>query len=136
MEAQAQPVQMLEGLISERANGVLANAGKQQIAQLLEARIGDVADAVGDHQHYRHGDAHHQRLVALGGLAQAVDDALVSEGHERRRDLARHQRDRRQHDAQPKIGSAFGPDVAPEVHRRRKERAFRGDLRGLRTAIG
>ena len=110
-----QPVQMLEGLEGQLAHGMLADAGEQDVAELLEAGIDDVADAIGDDQHHRHGDAHHQRFVALRGLAQAVDDALVGEGHERGRDLADHQRADGEDDAQLEVGPARRPHVAPEV---------------------
>jgi hypothetical protein len=54
VEAQRQPVQVLEGLEGQPADGVLADAGEHDVAQLLEARIDDVADTVGDHQHDGH----------------------------------------------------------------------------------
>ena len=52
--------------VGELAHGMLADAGEQHVAQLLEAGIDDVADAVGDDQHDRHGDAQDQRGVAAG----------------------------------------------------------------------
>ena len=62
------------------------------IAQLLETGVDDVANRIGDDQHHRHGEAEDQRVVAIGGAVEAVDDALIGKGDQRGGNLAEQQR--------------------------------------------
>ncbi len=51
MEAQRQVVHVHEGAEGELAHRVLADTGKQRVAQLVEAHLCDAQHIVGDHQH-------------------------------------------------------------------------------------
>ncbi len=50
MEAQRKPVHVHEGSVSELAHGMLADAGKQRIAQLVEPDLYQPRQIIGDDQ--------------------------------------------------------------------------------------
>jgi hypothetical protein len=114
VEAQRELVQVLEGFERELAHGVLADRGEEYVAQLLEAGIDDVAEAISDDQHQRDGDAHDEGVVGRGTI-ERVDDALVGEGDERGRHLGDQQRADGEDNPELEVGPILRPHVPPQV---------------------
>jgi CHASE3 domain sensor protein len=87
VEAERQLMQVLEGLVGELADGVLADRGKEHVAQLLEAGVDDVADDISKHQNHGNSQAQDKGVVAIRSAIEAVDDALIGKGDEGGGDL-------------------------------------------------
>ena len=128
VEAQRQAMQVMKGAQGQLAHGVLADAGEQHVAQLLEAGIEDVAQHIGDDQDDGHGEAQHHAAIGIGAV-EAVDDALVGEGDQRGGDLAQQQCADGQDHAEAQIGAVGGPHIGPQV-------ADRGEYGALVRANG
>ena len=72
---------------------------------------------IGDDQHDRHGEAGDQRLIDTRAI-ETVDDPLVEERHQRRRDLGGQQRGNGEQHAQLQVGASGWPHIGPEVANR------------------
>ncbi len=128
MEAQRQAVQVHEGAVGELAHGVLADAGEQRVAQLVQPVEDDAAEIVAEHQHERR--RQHERQVAwrLALAGQRVGRPFVGIGHQHRDDLGDQQRGKRQHDAALQVGAVRRPHIGPEVQHRRQRAPARRHL--------
>ncbi len=131
--AQRQVVHVDEGLIGEIADGVLADAGEERVAQVVEHVHQDAADAVGDDQHDRNGDEHRQadceRAAAGAWLGQRVGRPFVGVGHQHGDNLGGDQNGQRQHDAELQVRPVARPHIGPQIAQGGEHGLLRGGIR-------
>ena len=114
MKSQRQPVQVPEGAIIEFAHRVLADARKEDVADLVQRHHQHARRSVGDDEH---GCANGEALRS-GGLAtrytlmrcKPVGRLLEQHRHGDRDQLRQHQHAEGQDYPQPQVGTAFGPN--------------------------
>ncbi len=135
--AQRQFVHVHEGLVGEVAHGMLADASKERVAQVVEHVHEHAADAVGDDQHDGNGDQHRQadgkRPVAAGSrrLGQRIGCPFVGVGHQDGDELGSDEHAQRQNDPELEVGPVARPHVGPHVAERGEHR-FLPDGDGFR----
>ncbi|ENN86299.1 hypothetical protein RHSP_35369 [Rhizobium freirei PRF 81] len=115
MEAQRQFMHVHEGPISELANRVLADAGKERIAKLVEAELDQAGKVRGDDQsdgadHEGRQDALHVELAV-----QRVDGPFEEIGDQQQEEFRNQQEDGRPDDAHLQVHAAGGPHIRPEI---------------------
>ena len=130
--AQRQLVHVHEGLVGEVTDGMLADAGKERVAQVVEQVHQDAADAIGDDQHDGNGEQHRQtnreRPVAAGGgrLGQRVGRPFVGVGHEHGDELGGNEHAQRHHDPALQVRPVARPHIGPHVAERREHGFLHG----------
>jgi hypothetical protein len=113
VEAQREPVEVLEGAERDHVDGVLRDAREHDLAQLGERRGEHARGAVGGEQAERHDDRRVRRR-------QRVDRLLVDQRHVDGRELGRdHQRDGRRH-PQPQRRRAVAPQIGQQAAQHRE----------------
>ncbi len=113
--AQAERVDVLEGLERQHPERPLADPREHRVAQLVEADAGHPHHAIGHHQPDRGADQQvGGALRALFGR-HAVDGGAEQRRDRNRRDLADDQRHQRQHDAYLDVGTPLGPQIRPHL---------------------
>ena len=133
--AQRQIVHVLEGLVGEVAHGVLADAGEERVAQVVEHVDEDAADAVGDDQHDGNGDQHRQtnreRPAAAGGgrAGQRVGRPFVGVGHQNGDELGGNEHAERHNHPALQVRPIARPHVGPHVAERREHGFLHGGAR-------
>ena len=133
--AQRQIVHVHEGLVGEVAHRVLADAGEQRVAQVVEHVHQDAADAVGDDQHDGNGDerreADGERAAAAGGgrRGERVGRPFVGVGHQNGDELGGDQDAERQNHPELEVRPVARPHVGPQVAQRREHGLLHGGAR-------
>ena len=135
MEAQRQAMDVMESFERQFAHGMLANACEEDVAQLLEGSVENVAEDIGDDEHDGNSEAEDQLAIGIGAI-EAVDDALIGKGNEGSCNLAQDQSAEGEDHLHAQVGSALGPHIGPEIANGREYRAFvRANGRLLFSAV-
>ncbi len=82
-------VHVHEGPVGELAHGMLADAGKQRVAQLVEAVLQDARAVIGQHQHDRAEKEGRQQADGVRRVVQRIRRPFEEIGHEQQHDLGR-----------------------------------------------
>ncbi|MNL38623.1 hypothetical protein D3C87_1608510 [compost metagenome] len=115
MKAQRQLVHVHEGLVGELPDRMLADAGKQCVAQLVEPRLQQAREVVGKHQHDRAAQELRQEAQRIRLVVQRVRRPFEEIGNEDQDDLGNHQDDRRPDDPKLQIGPVGRPHIGPQI---------------------
>ena len=76
--------------VGELAHGILPHRGEQNVPQLLESGIDDLADAIGNNEDDGHREPEQDRGFRPGTI-QRVDDTLIGKRNQRTRYLRQQQ---------------------------------------------
>ncbi|MNL33594.1 hypothetical protein D3C87_1555160 [compost metagenome] len=115
METQGKPVHVHKGSVGELAHGMLADAGKQRIAQLVEPDLYQPRQIIGDdkrdstEQEGRNQPDHVQLAV------QRIRCPFEEIGNEDQHQLGDNEKRRRPDHPHFQVKAAFRPHIGPEV---------------------
>ncbi len=137
MKAQRQVVDMDECPGGKPAHRMLADTGKQRIAELVEADHQNAADGIGDNQHDRRQHKYRQESRAAAGAGQRVGDPFVGIGHQNGDNLGSDQRQKGNQHPALQIRSVGRPHIGPQIgDGLQRAAAISGDARRRGGGIG
>jgi hypothetical protein len=118
VETQRQLVHVNKRLVGKLADRVLADAGKQRIAQLVEAPLANAGHIVGKHQHdrgQRPGRKRPQKSTGVELAVQRIGGELEEVRHQDQHQLGQHQEQECPDDAHLQVRPVRWPHVRPQV---------------------
>ena len=115
MEAQRQLMHVDEGAEGELAHRILSDAGKQRVAQLVEAELHQPHDIVGDDQHDWRQQEGRQRRRRLGVTSQRIGRPFEEVGTGNQCQLGDDQKHGRPHHPRPQVGTVGRPHIGPKI---------------------
>ena len=128
MEAQRQLVHVHEGLEGELAHRILADAGKQRVAQLVERQLDQPRQVIGDDQRDGAGQQRRKTGVEIGLAVQRIGRPLEEVGDEQQYELGNEEVNRSPDDPHLEIRATCWPHVGPQIEQRPQEVGIRDCL--------